>query len=257
MHLSTTAMHASQVVAEANTADSQSPPNHSFGSGVDPCAQVVQTLLCYHQGGEDLEFVRKAIDSLVRKLKDKRTELDALIMAVTSSGKQQTGCVTIQRSLDGRLQVAGRKGVPHVVYARIWRWPNRGNGQRYCRKIPLWYVDCKPDLEVVERDPCGKAQEKIRKIKKNHTGQARLLVRQVKKDPFMTAVDVRQYAQDHLGVVMTDRTPESTYRNKNELFRALQDEWNHIPVDTLKGLVESMPRRMKAVIRAKGYPTKY
>jgi MAD (mothers against decapentaplegic) family protein 4 len=90
----------------------------------DPCAQVVQVLQCYHQGGEEPEFVRKAIESLVKKLKDKRTELDALISAVTSGGKEQTSCVTIQRSLDGRLQVAGRKGVPHVVYARIWRWPN-------------------------------------------------------------------------------------------------------------------------------------
>uniref|UniRef100_A0AC34F8T1 Mothers against decapentaplegic homolog n=1 Tax=Panagrolaimus sp. ES5 TaxID=591445 RepID=A0AC34F8T1_9BILA len=91
---------------------------------IDPCAQVVQVLQCYHQGGEEPEFVRKAIESLVKKLKDKRTELDALISAVTSGGKEQTSCVTIQRSLDGRLQVAGRKGVPHVVYARIWRWPN-------------------------------------------------------------------------------------------------------------------------------------
>lgn len=52
------------------------------------------------QGGEDGEFVRKAIESLVKKLKDKRIELDALITAVTSNGKQPTGCVTIQVSLN-------------------------------------------------------------------------------------------------------------------------------------------------------------
>lgn len=31
------------------------------------------------QGGEDPDFVKKAIESLVKKLKEKRTELDALM----------------------------------------------------------------------------------------------------------------------------------------------------------------------------------
>ncbi|CAI5445196.1 unnamed protein product [Caenorhabditis angaria] len=101
-----------------------STQNATVTSAMDSCQQISHVLQCYQQGGEDGDFVRKAIESLVKKLKDKRIELDALITAVTSAGKQPTCCVTIQRSLDGRLQVAGRKGVPHVVYARIWRWPN-------------------------------------------------------------------------------------------------------------------------------------
>ena len=33
------------------------------------------------------------------------------------------------RSLDGRLQVSHRKGLPHVIYCRLWRWPDLNSHQ--------------------------------------------------------------------------------------------------------------------------------
>src|SRR4051812_11214040 len=99
---------------EAPLANIAMPPMNSYfpiplqqqNNGGDPCAHLVHVLLCYHQvtfsiqallismikGGEDPDFVRKAIESLLKKLKDRRVELDALISAVTSGGKQHTPC---------------------------------------------------------------------------------------------------------------------------------------------------------------------
>lgn len=74
-------------------------------TSADACLSIVHSLMCHRQGWETEGFAKRAIESLVKKLKEKRDELDSLIMAVTTSGSHHTKCVTIQRTLDGRLQV--------------------------------------------------------------------------------------------------------------------------------------------------------
>ena len=43
----------------------------------------------------------------------------------------------------------------------------------------------------------------------------------------------------------------------SDLINALLEEWSKIPINTLVNLVESLPRRVEAVIAAKGGPTSY
>lgn len=86
-------------------------------------APSVKRLLAWKQGDEDDKWAEKAIDSLVKKLKKKKGDLEELERALSNPGTN-TKCVTIPRSLDGRLQVSHRKGLPHVIYCRVWRWPD-------------------------------------------------------------------------------------------------------------------------------------
>lgn len=49
------------------------------------------------------------------------------------------------------------------------------------------------------------------------------------------------------------RSPTS----KHDLYQKIQEEWEKIPTDYCAKVVESMPKRINAVIKAKGGPTKY
>ena len=42
-----------------------------------------------------------------------------------------------------------------------------------------------------------------------------------------------------------------------ELWRRIEEEWGKIPAEVCQGLIESMPRRIEAVLKAKGGYTKY
>ena len=87
---------------------------------------LVKKLLEWKQGDEDEKWAEKAIQSLVKSLKPKKGSYEELVKALSNPGIP-TGCVTIPRTRDGRVQVAHRKNLPHVIYCRLWRWPDLQN----------------------------------------------------------------------------------------------------------------------------------
>jgi hypothetical protein len=91
---------------------------HNLFSSTNP---AVKKLLGWKQSEEEEKWAEKAIESLVKKLKKKRGALEELERAI-SNQSCTSKCVTIPRSMDGRLQVSHRKGLPHVIYCKLWRW---------------------------------------------------------------------------------------------------------------------------------------
>lgn len=86
-------------------------------------APYVKRLLGWKQGDEEEKWAEKAVESLVKRLKKTKGAVEELEFALANPGSPSK-CITIPRSLDGRLQVSHRKGLPHVIYCRVWRWPD-------------------------------------------------------------------------------------------------------------------------------------
>ena len=95
-------------------------------------------------------------------------------------------------------------------------------------------------------------------------------------DPKHTANNVKNYLKNKKLVVLSwpaqspDLNPienlwsildhgikTRTPKNEEELFQILQNQWKNISGELLQSLVESMPRRFKAVIKSRGFTTKY
>lgn len=62
---------------------------------------------------------------------------------------------------------------------------------------------------------------------------------------------------ENLWEYLDRRVRETPISSVPQLKKRLLEEWNKIPTDYLQRLVQSMPRRLEAVLRAKGMHTKY
>ncbi|GFV96724.1 transposable element Tcb1 transposase [Trichonephila clavipes] len=68
-------------------------------------------------------------------------------------------------------------------------------------------------------------------------------------------LNVIDHLWSHLERAVQKHTHQIT--SKEQLKSILQEEWLNIAPETTRHLMESMPRRLEAVIAAKGYATKY
>lgn len=90
-----------QAVVMVEEMDSTGSALNSLFSFTSPS---VKKLLGWKQGDEEEKWAEKAVDALMKKLKKTKGATEDLQKALSSPG-QPSKCVTIPRSLDGRLQV--------------------------------------------------------------------------------------------------------------------------------------------------------
>lgn len=96
---------------------------------------LLKRILNWKQGDEDETWRNKAVESLIKKLKRQGGDQHVQLQTALSKKSEDTPCVTLSRSQDGRLQVSHKKMLPHVMYCRIFRWPDL-QSQHELRSLP-------------------------------------------------------------------------------------------------------------------------
>lgn len=89
----------------------------------------------WKQSDEEDNWRNKALEALVKKLKKTDPEDYRILELVLSKKTEDTPCIALSRSQDGRIQVSHRKLQPQVLYCRIFRWPDLQN-QHELRSLP-------------------------------------------------------------------------------------------------------------------------
>ena len=62
---------------------------------------------------------------------------------------------------------------------------------------------------------------------------------------------------ENLWVIVDKRIDRSKATNLNKLWEAIQNAWYSIPIVICHRLVDSVGKRCRAVLKSKGYPTKF
>lgn len=62
---------------------------------------------------------------------------------------------------------------------------------------------------------------------------------------------------ENLWSILDGHIDKTEVTNKNDYFKAIQNAWENLDPEHLRNLVGSMPKRLAAVIKAKGGHTKY
>ncbi|MCL4145256.1 UNVERIFIED_CONTAM: hypothetical protein GTU68_027082, partial [Idotea baltica] len=92
-----------------------------FSSIFQSNASKAKVLLAWRPCDDTDQWATRAVETLLKKLKFKAVEDLKFVLA---NPDKPSKCITIPRSSDGRIQVLNKKDLPHVIYCKVWRWPN-------------------------------------------------------------------------------------------------------------------------------------
>lgn len=110
--------------------------------------------LCKNNPGEDPDIKKwnkNAVQYLVKKLKKNLDIIDELEKAI-SQECVNTKCVPVPKTPDNRLLVSHRRGLPQVIYCRLWRWPDL-QSHHQIRAISTCESGAEPAPGQLERAP--------------------------------------------------------------------------------------------------------